>query len=91
MAILLPPEGISEDEVRKRIQAGDEDPLTEFVEGMLGEKVRGGISVELGDAEQAGLVVKVINRNVEIELTDQAITDLLAGHLLPRFRAVMRR
>ena len=31
-----------------------------------------------------------VERIVEIDLTDDAIAELLAQHLLPRFRAVMR-
>ena len=32
-----------------------------------------------------------VNQNIEIDLTERAIADLLAEHLLPRFRAIMRK
>ena len=37
------------------------------------------------------LVVRVVDQNVEIDLTEEAIADLLNQHLLPRFRAIMRK
>ena len=56
------------------------------------EKVGRGAGVaELGGRDQNGLTVRVVNENVEIDLTDEAISDLIAEHLLPRFRAIMRR
>lgn len=91
VAVLLPPEAIREDNVRQRIQEGDEDALTEFVKGLVGDEIRSGIDVKLGDADQTGLRVRVVDENVEIDFTDQAITQLLARHLLPRFRAVLKR
>jgi len=91
ITVLLPPEAIQEEGVRQRIQDGDEDALTEFVKGLIGDKVRSGFEVELGDADQIGLRVQVVDENVEIDFTDQAIMQLLARHLLPRFRAILKR
>ena len=45
----------------------------------------------LGWLKQSGFTVRFVNQNVEIDLTDQTIAELLARHLLPRLRAVMRR
>ena len=88
--ILLPPDLIQEVEVRQRIAAGDRDPLTELVQGLTGDKLRDGFTVNLGGRKGAGMTVRVVNQNVEIDLTEDAITELLARHLLPRFRAIMR-
>jgi V/A-type H+-transporting ATPase subunit E len=88
--ILIPPDAIADDEVRQRMEAGDEDALTEFVKGLIGEDLRSGFDVQLGRTSQTGLRVRVVDQNVEIDLTDEALTDLLARHLLPRFRAVLR-
>ncbi len=37
----------------------------------------------------SGIVVKMVNDDVEITLDDKAISRLLLRHLLPRFRAMM--
>jgi V/A-type H+-transporting ATPase subunit E len=89
--ILLPPEIVSEDEARKRVEAGEQDALTNFVQGLIGEDLRSGVSVRLGSHQQNGISVRVADQNVEIDLTDETITELLASHLLPRFRAIMRK
>jgi V/A-type H+-transporting ATPase subunit E len=81
---------VKDDDVRQRIRSGDQDALTEFTRGMLGDEIREGFVVALGRETQHGLRVRVVDERVEIDLTDDAITELLARHLLPRFRAVMR-
>jgi V/A-type H+-transporting ATPase subunit E len=89
--ILLPSEIITEEEARQRIEAGDPDALTEFIQGVIGEDLREGFTVDLGSQRKGGLTVRVVNQNVEIDLTDDTITALLAKHLLPRYRAIMRK
>ena len=51
----------------------------------------GGVVVQLGDQRQNGLVIRVVDQKVEIDLTEETITELLSRHLLPRFRAIMRK
>ena len=47
--------------------------------------------LELGTREDtsAGIRIQLLDENVEIELTDEAIAELLLRHLVPRFRAIM--
>jgi V/A-type H+-transporting ATPase subunit E len=89
--VLLSPELITEEDARHRIQSGQRDVLTEFVQGLLGEDLREGFTVDLGNRRQGGLTVRVVNQNVEIDLTEESISEHLAQHLLPRFRAIMRK
>lgn len=87
---LLPLEAVGETEIRQRLQAGEEDALSEFVKGLLSEDIRSGLDVQLASSDQTGLRVRVVEENVEIDLTDEAVTELLAKHLLPRYRALLR-
>ena len=89
--LILPRTVITEADARKRIESGDPDALTQFVEGLIGEDLREGFTVSLGSQQQGGITVRVAHQNVEIDLTEGAISDLLCEHLLPRFRAVMRK
>lgn len=89
--ILLSPDAIQEEEVRRQIEAGEQDALAEFVKGLIGDDLREGFTVSLGNSAQSGMTVRAVNQNIEIDLTDEAITELLAAHLLPRFRAIMRK
>ena len=89
--ILLPRETITEAEAQKSLEAGNPDALTEFIQGLIGEDLREGFTVKLGSQQKGGLTVRVVNQNVEFDLTDDAIAELLAQHLLPRYRAIMRK
>ena len=60
------------------------------MEGLIGEDLRSGISVDLGNRQHGGITVRVVEERVEIDLTDEAISELLTQHLLPRYRAIMR-
>lgn len=91
LEVLLPREIVSEEKARKLAQDGTSDELTEFVQGLVGEDLRNGVSVSLGSHRQNGITVRVVDQNVEIDLSDETITELLARHMLPRFRAVMRK
>lgn len=88
--ILLQPDVIQEEEARRRIEAGEKDVLAEFVRGLIGDDLREGFSVSLEGSSQSGMTVRAVNQNIEIDLTDQAIAELLATHLLPRYRALLR-
>ena len=90
LEILLPAESLGEDEIRTSIESGNPDALTEYMQGVIGERIREGAQVRFGSRANAGLTVRVVRQNVEIDLTDEAITELLARHLLPRYRAIMR-
>jgi V/A-type H+-transporting ATPase subunit E len=89
--ILLPLEVISEPEVRKQIEADDPDALTQFVEGLIGEDLRAGFTVSLGSRTHEGFTVRVVDDKLEIDLSDEAIAEFLSLHLMPRFRAIMRK
>ena len=89
--VLLPQDIVTEEDVRKKLKAGAPDKLTQFVEGLIGEELREGITVDLGSQRHGGITVRVVDQKVEIDLRDEAIGELLAQHLLPRFRAIMRR
>ena len=89
--VLLPPEIISEEQARQRIEAGESDHLIQFVESLIGESLREGFELDLGTQNQTGMKVRVVNQQVEIDLTDGSIAELLERHLLPRFRAIMRK
>ena len=89
--MLLPLEIISEPEARKRIEADDPDALTQFVEALIGEDLRAGFTVSLGSRTHAGFTVRVVDDKLEIDLSDEAIAEFLSLHLMPRFRAIMRK
>ena len=88
--VLLPESALQDEEISKLVRSGEGDALIELVRGLTGDGVREGFSLKTADGGPAGICVRVINEHVQIELTENALTDVLAKHLLPRFREVLR-
>lgn len=66
-----------------------EEPLGQFVLSVTGDLLREGLTFGTGEHHAPGLRVRLVDQDVEIDLTDKAITDLLLKHLLPRFRLLV--
>ncbi len=65
------------------------DPLLTYVSGLTGEMLREGVTFGVGEDVAAGIRVRLVDRDVEIDLSDQALSDFLARFLVPRFREIM--
>ncbi|MFC3616771.1 hypothetical protein ACFORG_23765 [Lutimaribacter marinistellae] len=89
VAVVLPPSVIGPDQIRERAGDIQSGKLTQYVLGLTGEMLRSGVTLHAGDDRQAGIKLKVEDGEVEIDLTDEAIADLLLEHMQPRFRAVL--
>ena len=89
--ILIPSEFVSEQEARQRIDAGDADALNRFVHGLIGEDLREGFTISLGSQSHEGFTLRVVDDKLEIDLSGEAIAEFLSLHLMPRFRAIMRK
>ncbi|WP_459556711.1 hypothetical protein [Lacunimicrobium album] len=87
---MLLPDRISSSE---QIQNQPEEltsPLSQFVLELSSEVLREGLTFTTNPEDQIGIRLRLRDQNVEIDLTDRAITDLLMAHLGPRFRALMK-
>ena len=89
--ILMPREIISDQKVREQIDADEPDALTKLVQGIVGDDLREGVTVSLGSQTHGGLIVRMADDNLEVDLSEEAIAEFLALHLLPRFRAIMNK
>jgi V/A-type H+-transporting ATPase subunit E len=74
-----------------KFEAGDGDPLNEFVLSLSGEAVRDGLTFEIADSEVPGIRVQVTDDDIEIDLSAETISHLLIKALSPRFRAIVGR
>jgi V/A-type H+-transporting ATPase subunit E len=61
----------------------------QFVKGLSSELLRQGITLIPTEKVQGGAKVRLVNEQLEIDLSDQAITELLVSHIAPRFREIM--
>lgn len=91
VAMLLPNDVLTYEELRKNPKELTENSLSRFVLELSGDILRDGLTFSPGEDDKPGLRVQLKDKDVEIELTDDAVADLLMEHLAPRFRALMER
>lgn len=86
--VLLPTEVIGLEELQRRPEEL-ESRLSQFAKEIASATWREGVSIGVLEPGVRGIRVRLKDEELEIDLTDQAIADLLIKHLQPRFRAVM--
>lgn len=82
----VPPAEI--DLIRRDPDEWRQSDLGRFVSGLAAETLREGLTFGSGD-QARGLTVRVVDQDVLIDLSSEAVTALLYRYLLPRFRALM--
>ncbi len=87
--VLLPNDLVTYDELKKNPQDVAENSLSRFVLELSGDILREGLTFVPAEDDRPGLRVQLKDQDVEIDLTDEAVADLLMEHLAPRFRALM--
>jgi len=87
--VILPREVIGLEDLRRRPEELTEGALSSFIYGIQGQLLRDGVQFTVADESQAGIRVRLLERDINIDVTDQAVAALLLEHLQPRFRAIM--
>lgn len=92
VTVLLPQEVIGLEQLRDDPEEVREGTLSHFVASVTKEMLREGLELDVRDDTDdapSGIRVRLVEDDLEIDLTDRAISDLLLRHLVPRFRAIM--
>jgi len=83
-------------DARMNVQILDDDPSPEndaalraFAESVAGQSLRDGLTFEVADSDVPGVRVQVVDGDLEVDLTDETLTQVLLGRLSPRFRAIL--
>ncbi len=63
------------------------DPL---VLGISGTVLRKGIEIKPSGTDNAGILIRMKGEDIEIDLSDNALSEILLKYLLPRYRAILR-
>lgn len=85
--VLLPETFIGIDELRRNASEYSQGRLSQLVQSLSAQLLREGVTFN-GHGGQ-GIKVQLVGQDVEIDLTDQAVSRLLLRHLQPRFRALL--
>ena len=89
LSIQLPEELINIDDLRKNPEELKEGTMAHFVLSIMASLLKEGISYQPSGNINAGLKVYLDDGNVEVDLSDEAISAVLLEHLQPRFRALL--
>ena len=89
MTIVLPEQAVGLEELRQDPDALQKGPLVELISATARELFSSGITVETGGRGRAGMHVLLRGGEVTVDLSEQALSDLLLAHLQPRFRAIL--
>jgi len=89
LEIVLPETVIGLEELRNDPDELEEGRLTKFVFGLTGDMLRGGVTFSASGDAAAGIQVRVKDKDITLDLTEEAVAALLLEHLQPRFRAIL--
>lgn len=89
--INLPNTVLAFDEIKQNPGLLKTDPLKYLVQGVTSKMLREGVTLKVNTLNQSetGLTVKIVGNDIQMDLTETAITELILKHLQPRFRALL--
>ena len=87
--VLLPKELFETDEKGTRLTEEGRDRMRHLVLGITGEMLREGVELKPSEDMSSGIRIQMVGEDLEIDLSDQAISELLLEFLLPRYRAIV--
>jgi V/A-type H+/Na+-transporting ATPase subunit E len=69
--------------------AVDREQVDPFIIGVSRDMLRSGVEFRPSTRKEAGLRVHLKDTDMEIDMTEEALSDLILGHLTPRFRQII--
>lgn len=89
--IQLSEQSLDFESIRKNPKLLENDPLKQFVQGVTSQMLNNGVNlvVRTGNQNFVGMKIRIVNEDIELDLTEEAISDLLLKHIQPRFRALL--
>lgn len=86
---LLPKELIGLEELRQHPLELEEGSLSHFILNVAADVLRDGVSFGESDEFKHGLKIYLEDKDIQIDLSDERISEILLEHLQPRFRAIL--
>jgi V/A-type H+-transporting ATPase subunit E len=87
--VLLPRALVGLEELRRKPLELREGSLSHFVLSVAGNVLAEGVTFGAAGDDARGIRLHLEGKNVQIELTDEAVASLLLQHLQPRFRSIL--
>lgn len=87
--VLLPGHIKDLEQLRKNPEELKEGTLSHFVLSVAADLLREGITLDTSDAVHSGIVVRLEDQDITVDLTDEAVAGVLLEHMAPRYRALL--
>lgn len=87
--VLLPSNLIGVEDLRKDPLDLSEGTLSHFIVSVANNVLREGFELRRDDGLESGIRLYIKDKDVHIDLTDEAVASVLLEHLQPRFRAIL--
>lgn len=89
MEIVLPAELVGIEELRRNPLELREGSLSHFVLAVASEELAQGVTFAVAEDDATGIRIRLKDKGLEIDLTDEKVAELILAHLQPRFRAIL--
>ncbi|MEN8261418.1 MAG: V-type ATP synthase subunit E family protein [Pseudomonadota bacterium] len=89
VTVLLPGHIKDLAQLRKNPEELKEGTLSHFVLSVGADLLRKGITLKTSDSVHGGIVVRLEDRDITVDLTDGAVASVLLEHMAPRYRALL--
>jgi V/A-type H+-transporting ATPase subunit E len=89
MEIVLPRELVGIEELRRNPLELREGSLSHFVLAVASEVLGQGVRFTAAEDDAQGIRIRLRDKHIEIDLTDEKVAELILAHLQPRFRAIL--
>ncbi|WP_058534974.1 hypothetical protein [Legionella saoudiensis] len=89
--IQLPEKILDFNDIRKNPNLLDNDPLKALVQSLMQQMLKEGMHVVInpGAKNLIGIKVHLVNEEIVLDLSEEAVSSLLVKHMQPRFRALL--
>jgi V/A-type H+/Na+-transporting ATPase subunit E len=88
--VLLPKDLFETDELGSRLTPEGKEQMHHLVLGISADMLREGVELKPSDTLKRGIRIRLTGEDLEIDLSDKALSDLLLQNLLPRYQAIVR-
>ena len=87
--ILLPEHLFHSDERETRLTDEGRENFRRLVLGLSGDMLREGVDLKPSESIGGGIRIQLVGEDLEIDLSDKAISELLLQTMLPRYRSLV--
>lgn len=87
--LILPEKVMTLEALRQSKDKSKDSSLAQFISAATADMLREGVTLSVKDNIRGGIKVYLKNEKVEIDITDEALSELLMTHMQPRFRIIL--